>query len=227
VIPKLIWQTHEAKYKELPSFQKNIINTWKNLNPGWQHIYADAEQRSEDIKYFDKTLYKSYLKSSKVTQADMWRYVMMYQNGGVYADMDSVCRKPIDYFFKNINSGVLSNTTYNFLSDASGESLEVNNSNFGAIKNSQTMKDVLEDIIFGYRMLLEEYTPGREVIPKYNCWEAFGHNVIKNKDFVIFDFDCSIHDKAYKQEFRDYYVDYHGNQFLYKELAKLSDWRIF
>jgi mannosyltransferase OCH1-like enzyme len=49
-VPKIIWQTHESKYNDLLPFQKDITNTWKNLNPGWEYRYINAEQRSLEVK---------------------------------------------------------------------------------------------------------------------------------------------------------------------------------
>lgn len=228
-IPKIIWQTHEPKYADLLNFQKNVINTWINLNPEWTHIYADAEQRAKDVESFDKKLYLSYLRETKVTQADMWRYIMVYQNGGVYADMDSVCVKPIDYFLdKNYSSqDVICTNIYDYLDRSNNKTIAVNNSNFAAIKNSKAIKDVLSDVSFAYRMLLEEYIPGPTVPIKYMCWDSFHRNVIRNKDIALFDFNCGLHDQTYKEKFNDFTVDFYGEKILYSELCNTKNWNIF
>jgi mannosyltransferase OCH1-like enzyme len=104
MIPKIIWQTHENRYEDLEPFQKNIINTWKNLNPGWKHNYVDAEQRSRDVKEYDENLHTYYLASGKLHQSDIWRLVVTYNHGGFYADMDSICIETIeDSMDKNIS----------------------------------------------------------------------------------------------------------------------------
>ena len=35
-------------------------------------------------------------------QSDIWRYIVTYEHGGCYADMDSICRMPLDYMIETI-----------------------------------------------------------------------------------------------------------------------------
>jgi hypothetical protein len=227
MIPKIIWQTHELPYEDLPSFQKSIINTWKNLNPGWIHNYADANARAECVKNFDKKLYAAYLIVPKVNQADIWRYVVVYQNGGVYADMDSVCALPLDETItKNYNNQDLMCTEVNWGNhELDGEQF-VNNSNFAAPKNSKILLLAIEDIKFGYRMILEGYVKSYRTIQKFLPWDAYSNAVIENKENVLFSFDCAIHSQEFKKSFHNYNVTFNNKTYNYLDLAKLQNWNI-
>lgn len=229
MIPKIIWQTHELPYDKLPDFQKKIIKNWKNLNPDWEHIYADAGQRSSDIKAFSKTLYSSYIDQPKITQADIWRYVMVYQYGGVYADMDSICTMPLDYFIKNNYNGedMICTDPLTHINKDVTDNLSVNNSNFAAIKKSKVMFDVLEDVMFAYRIKLEGYYLRSEIPRKYMCWNSFANNVIRNKEKVCFGFNNScLHDSELKEKFDDHIINYYGDKVNYLDLVKLNQWSL-
>jgi len=226
MIPKIIWQTHELPYEELPDFQKSVINTWKNLNPSWEHRYVDSIARAEYVKNFDKKLYAAYLTVPKMSQADIWRYVVVYQNGGVYADMDSVCTVPLDEIItKSYDNQDLMCTEIKVIDDL-GSRQVVNNSNFAAPKDSRILLLAIEDIKFGYRMVLEGYINSHMPPQKFLPWDAYSNAVIKNKKNISFDFDCAMHSKEFKESFHDYEVRFNSKTYNYLNLAKLQNWYI-
>ena len=49
-IEKIIWQTYETSYDELPGYAKESINTWKHHNPDWDHGYMSGPDREEFFK---------------------------------------------------------------------------------------------------------------------------------------------------------------------------------
>jgi mannosyltransferase OCH1-like enzyme len=100
-IPKIIWQTHNYEYSDLPIHFKKIAQTWKNLNPGWEYRYVSHTEREEIVKKYPM-IWKYYPTQDGVCQADIWRYLVTYEHGGVYADMDSVCTEPISYTLSNL-----------------------------------------------------------------------------------------------------------------------------
>lgn len=97
-IPKIIWQTHEYEYEDLPyPYNLNSL-TWQEMNPDFEYRYASADQRHEDIKKYGADVLDFYLSihsdlglDQNVLKADIWRYVVLRQFGGIYADLDSVC----------------------------------------------------------------------------------------------------------------------------------------
>ena len=153
MIPKIIWQTEEAEFENLLPFQKNVIGTWKNLNPGWEHRYADAKQREQDVQDYNNTLSKIYKISSGINKADIWRMVVTYTYGGVYADMDSICTMPLDDMLEKYYNGEDVISTSDGFQTHPGS---INCSNFAAIKNSKTMKSILDDTILECEKMLKD-----------------------------------------------------------------------
>jgi mannosyltransferase OCH1-like enzyme len=194
MIPKIIWQTHELPYSQLPTFQKDIIKTWKHLNPGWEHRYVDAEERSKQVKEYDSLLHSYYLSLGKVHQADIWRLVAVYGNGGVYADMDSVCIKSIEESIEfNYKQEDMMCSNIGF------QHTGVNNSNFGAIKNSQIVKLILDSYILKYESYeIEKFKSLQDGEPENFL---FSRIVQENKNFVYFNNEYFCHAEGYKTSF--------------------------
>lgn len=91
MIPKIIWQTHESNYKDLPDLYKTNSQTWKDGFPDWEYRYCSAEDRRNFIKeFFPEYLYIYDHIKYGIYKADFWRYLIVYQFGGLYADMDSI-----------------------------------------------------------------------------------------------------------------------------------------
>lgn len=72
------------------------MQTWKDLNPGYEHRLYDAEDRQQFIRQNYPELLAVYISlSTNVERADLWRYLALHKYGGVYADSDVRCIKPI------------------------------------------------------------------------------------------------------------------------------------
>lgn len=97
-IPKKLYQTAKT-YDNLPPEIKENIARLKELNPDWEY------------RFFDDDEMKSYLRSNLqpeewallqevnpkygVVLADVFRYVVIYNEGGVYLDVKSTATKPL------------------------------------------------------------------------------------------------------------------------------------
>jgi len=244
MIPKIIWQTHEWEYEELPQNFKRATQTWINLNPGWEYRYHSAIDRAVSVRDFDQKLYQYYMFADKVTQSDIWRYIVIYQYGGVYADMDSFCTSPLDYYLNTEynNSEVFCTELISpggTVIDNNGNTVpeETNNSNFGAIKKSNTIKEIIESIKNKYYKenvhdiyinIENESNLSVRYIYK-NLWlgsYAFSKIIIKNKKNVCFNFKSAIHSKDIKEKFNlNFNVDYNGSIISYTELCKSMGWK--
>ena len=89
-IPKIIWQT--MKTNEVPVFMKSYADSWINLNPEYEYRFCD----DNDIIDFLKKDFPEYLPGYQnlkygASKADLWRYLVIYKYGGVYADIDCMC----------------------------------------------------------------------------------------------------------------------------------------
>jgi hypothetical protein len=99
-IPKIIHQTW--KTNNIPEKCKKWVASWKEKNPDWEYrLWTDEDNRNLIKEYFPKFLkiYDSY--SRPIYRADIARYCIVYIHGGVYADLDFECLKPLDKLIKD------------------------------------------------------------------------------------------------------------------------------
>lgn len=132
-IPKIIHQVWVGG--PVPEKYKNFQKTWKKYNPDWVYkLWTD-----EDIESFgmwNKDLFDRA--QAFAEKADIWRYEIIYRYGGVYADMDFECIKPLDIF----------NHCYDFYAgiEPLGGPLRVNNAFFAASPGHPILKECVESV---------------------------------------------------------------------------------
>jgi hypothetical protein len=224
MIPKIIWQTHENKYKDLEPFQKNIVNTWKNLNPGWEYNYVTAEERHEHIKKYDNFLYECYKLSPAVNQTDIWRLIVIYEYGGFYADMDSVCTRPLDDIMLNCY-----NNEDMICSPIAYQHYGVNNSNFAGLKNSKIIKLML-DKATEKCIKFKESDPVNILNSHIGqpCNGLFSSIALKNTNKICFNNEYFLHSLDYKVDFnKKYNIFYKQKKMFYLDLANENNWIIY
>ncbi|KAJ3342053.1 hypothetical protein HDU83_006352 [Entophlyctis luteolus] len=94
-IPRIIHQSW--KTRDIPEKYLNWTNTWRIHNPDYKYmIWSDSDNREmikEDFPWFLST-FDSY--EDPIMRADASRIFYMYKYGGVYADLDFECLKPLD-----------------------------------------------------------------------------------------------------------------------------------
>ena len=94
-IPRIVHQMWKTEY--VPFQMKAWVSKWRVTNPDWMYVFwTDASSRAFVAKYF-KPLLKTYdgLEFG-VQKADMFRYIVLYAFGGVYADVDVEPLKSLD-----------------------------------------------------------------------------------------------------------------------------------
>lgn len=95
MIPKNIFQTWKTKKVSEDFFA--IMDTWKSNNAGYRYQLYDDEECIEFLKGFDKKVYRSYLRILPgAFKADLWRYCVIFEFGGFYCDVDTICLGGID-----------------------------------------------------------------------------------------------------------------------------------
>jgi mannosyltransferase OCH1-like enzyme len=102
MIPKIIWQTYESSFEELPKEAKNLVKIWKEKNPEWEYCYMDSRQRDDFVlKEFGKEWFDIYSNINLgIIKANIWRCMVVYKYGGVYSDLDTLCIEPIESWIK-------------------------------------------------------------------------------------------------------------------------------
>jgi hypothetical protein len=97
-IPRKIWQTYRDK--QLPRPAAEVRESWLRLNPNYEYTFMDdAEIEEYVITACDPEMYE-FFKALPigVMKADLWRYLIVADRGGIYTDIDTLCYLPIDYW---------------------------------------------------------------------------------------------------------------------------------
>ncbi len=105
-IPKIIHQTWKSK--EIPNKISECITTWQKLNPDFEHRFYDNEDCLQFVKKHYSQYVDAYLSLPKpVEKADFFRYLVINKYGGVYADIDTTCIKPINPLIHSRNEIII------------------------------------------------------------------------------------------------------------------------
>lgn len=96
MIPQIIWQTYKTPTP--PKESLDCIKTWFNKNPHYEWYYFDDIKCQKFIRdHFDNEFFEMYNSLPYgVMKSDAWRIAIVYIYGGVYADLDTICMKPVD-----------------------------------------------------------------------------------------------------------------------------------
>ncbi len=91
VIPLKIYQTWHSK--DLPTRMKQSVERLKARHPRFEHfLFDDNDCREFIAKNFDNNVLKAF--DSLIPgayKADLWRYCILYKNGGIYLDIKYDC----------------------------------------------------------------------------------------------------------------------------------------
>ena len=117
LIPKIIWQTYKDPYDSLTDYMHEAMNTWKKLNPEYEHRYMDDTQAAEFVlNEYGQEWHDLFISMPVgVMRGDVWRYMVIYKYGGVYADLDTECLEPISkWMLEDKNFIVCPETDHHF-----------------------------------------------------------------------------------------------------------------
>jgi hypothetical protein len=94
-IPKIIHQTWKTTV--IPIEWKEFQSSWQRFHPDWQYILWT----NEDNRRFIETHYPEFITtyddySYDIQRADAVRYFILHHFGGIYADLDLECLRPMD-----------------------------------------------------------------------------------------------------------------------------------
>lgn len=106
-IPKKIWQLGKDSFEDLSSETITYVDSWKNLNPDWEYTYlSDKEGLNWILQNYGKEWHDLMSNVSVgVMKADTLRMMIMFKEGGVYADLDTKCCVPISEWYKKGEEG--------------------------------------------------------------------------------------------------------------------------
>jgi mannosyltransferase OCH1-like enzyme len=98
MIEKNIFQSWYTK--DLHPLVQGKINGIKKINPEYSyHLYNDTDMDNFVNEHFVGVIAECYNKLNIiVAKVDFWRYLVLYKYGGVYLDMDIICKKNLNNF---------------------------------------------------------------------------------------------------------------------------------
>lgn len=99
-IPKIIHQIYTRGWQILPDEIKLQINVLRQKNPDWDYRFYDEKNIIQYINtYFGREMLALYLRINPeygAVKADLFRYLVIYNEGGVYLDIKSFCSRPLN-----------------------------------------------------------------------------------------------------------------------------------
>lgn len=107
--PKKIWQSWKVDSVHFEDRDIERVRTWTTLNPRHQYEVLTDDNAETYVQYhfgpagFNRPdIVSTYMAlsqpSTRIIQADLLRYLILYADGGVWADIDVEAIRPIDSF---------------------------------------------------------------------------------------------------------------------------------
>lgn len=93
-IPTVIFITVPDK-EEIPASVQANIQSWRDANPGFDVVVHDDDDLEILVELLLPELQAAWPSLLKVQQADVYRFLVTTFLGGVYADSDTICKRPI------------------------------------------------------------------------------------------------------------------------------------
>jgi hypothetical protein len=106
MIPRCIHKVCIVDGFELPEIPEGInvsINTWKEFNPGYNvKLYSGNECRQYIKTYYDDNMLSYFDKLKPYSyKSDLFRFLVLYNEGGWYSDLRQVCKYSLDELDKS------------------------------------------------------------------------------------------------------------------------------
>ena len=111
MIPKNIYRSWKTQNFH-PKIDKQI-KKMLNLNPEYEQIiYTDEQVHDYVLSNYDAEINKAFNKLTVMTaKVDFWRYLILYQKGGIYLDIDSTINTKIDTFLNTDDDALITAET--------------------------------------------------------------------------------------------------------------------
>ena len=95
MIPRIIHQTW--KDNEVPAEWLQAAESWKTHHPDWEYrLWTDNDNLQLVRKHYPNLLERYTKLPYGILRADIARILILHKHGGVYADLDTECLRPLD-----------------------------------------------------------------------------------------------------------------------------------
>ena len=95
MIPKIIHQTWRSEKSINEAFQA-CVKSIKIKNPDYDYRFYSDQDCCEIVKKEFPEFFGAYCSMSPVEKADLFRYLIVYRDGGIYLDVDCYCVASFD-----------------------------------------------------------------------------------------------------------------------------------
>lgn len=110
LIPKIIHQSYLSG--DLPKKIEENIKKIKRINNTWEYrFYSERDIVSFIQKHYSKDIIEAYNKINPeygAARADFFRYLLLYKEGGLWLDIKSTIKRPLDSTLKKDDYFILS-----------------------------------------------------------------------------------------------------------------------
>lgn len=110
-IPRLLHQTCPDPAALPPELHDNLLRL-RALNPRWEHrVFGDADVLEYAGRHYGPAVLEALHRIAPgygVVRADLFRYLVVYREGGVYLDIKSGLRRPLDEVLRPDDAFLLS-----------------------------------------------------------------------------------------------------------------------
>lgn len=95
MIPKKIFQT--SKTKTIPEKCSAWTESWLKYNPDYEYVHYSNDECAEYVRSYFPEYFNDYCNfPCDINRIDFVRFLYLYREGGIYADIDFECLKPFD-----------------------------------------------------------------------------------------------------------------------------------
>ncbi|HEX9105675.1 MAG TPA: glycosyltransferase [Longimicrobiales bacterium] len=95
MIPAIVHQTW--KTADVPERFRAAASSWRRLHPAWEYrFWTDADIDRFVRERFPRLLPLFAAYADAIQRVDAFRYLVLYDQGGLYADLDIECLRPFD-----------------------------------------------------------------------------------------------------------------------------------
>lgn len=134
----------------VPAKVDTIIDTWRTAHPGWTiKIWQDGDINKFRWEPSLRGAFDEALKAKCWAEAaDIWRYNILYEEGGIYSDTDVVCVKSFNDLISHdvvFFAGQETNKVYPW--EGNKAPLFICNALIGAVKHSPLMRRCMDALV--------------------------------------------------------------------------------
>tara|TARA_B000000557_G_C20788363_1_gene449784 strand:- start:861 stop:1577 length:717 start_codon:yes stop_codon:yes gene_type:complete len=219
MIPKNIYQTW--KTQNLPNKISKMHSRMLTQNPEYNHIiYTDEQMNDYMTSNADKEILDLYWKMNHiVAKADIWRYTILFERGGVYLDIDSKINKSLKNLIETDDEAIVTAETNKNLFV---QWALIYSKNHKILE--QTLTNILKDVSLNqnkfnhHSLTVENYAKAVFSVAKNSEKKINWDDITEDTNLTFKTKDCSF--RLYGVDYNDYFSFKHKYNHLLRNRPK-------